>query len=398
VDASFGLELTVPDFIGNKPAFGLSGKPAGNYKDFSEESQLLASLFLEILSEETAQKPLFNPRLILKIRPSTFVDERAKTILLKAHLLAAERGVPYFANALGENQKHSVFSFSGCRLDSDMSGDWEIDTLRTGCLGVVTVNLPRIAYESGKDQAKFSQIMKERLEMAARALEIKYRMLKQHDKGLLPFLTSSSNGDQYLRLENCSRMVILAGLRETVEAFSGKNIIDEKMLAFAQEMTNDIAAFARKIGDKRGKRLRLALLPSFEASERLAQLDIEKYGIGKVHFSGSRERPFYSTIRKLKIQDGKVSQEQLMTEHGMRDAFAGGELTVIELGDEIYKPEELLAVTKQLAESNGAIFFTYDRKLTYCASCKRSWSGLLHKCPSCGAVDPLRFFDRFAGA
>ena len=396
VNASLGLELTIPDFIADKPAFGPSGKHVGKYADFFEESQLLASLIFEIFAEESVRKPLFNPKIILKMRPETFADEKAKAMLLKAHQLASEKGIPYFANMLEKDQKYSVFSSSGFRLKADLNGDWEIDTLRTGCLGYVTINLPRITYESGKDKTKFFEIFRERFEMATRALEIKDRALKQHGKGLLPFLMQSVNGDHYFRLENCSRIINLAGLKEALEAFNEKSIReDEKKLEFAEEIMQNILAYIQKIGRKRGKRLSTAILLDFEASERLVQLDIERYGIAKVRFSGTREKPFYSTISKLILQDGKISPEPSIFERKMRGVH-GGNLTVIDLGEVERKPDELMSLTKQIFEVYNMEFLTYNRKLTYCVNCKRSWFGLLHKCPSCGSTSTLTVFDRFA--
>lgn len=396
VNASLGLELTIPDFIADKPAFGPSGKHVGKYADFFEESQILASLIFEIFAEESVRKPLFNPKIILKMRPETFADEKAKAMLLKAHQLASEKGLPYFANMLEKDKKYSVFSSSGFRLKADLNGDWEIDTLRTGCLGYVTINLPRITYESGKDKTKFFEIFRERFEMATRALEIKDRALKQHGKGLLPFLMQSVNGDHYFRLENCSRIINLAGLKEALEAFNEKSIReDEKKLEFAEEIMQNILAYIQKIGRKRGKRLSTAIMLDFEASERLVQLDIERYGIAKVRFSGTREKPFYSTISKLILQDGKISPEPSIFERKMRGVH-GGNLTVIDLGEVERKPDELMSLTKQIFEVYNMEFLTYNRKLTYCVNCKRSWFGLLHKCPSCGSTSTLTVFDRFA--
>jgi ribonucleoside-triphosphate reductase len=396
VNASLGLELTIPDFIADKPAFGPSGKHVGKYADFFEESQILASLIFEIFAEESVRKPLFNPKIILKMRPETFADEKAKAMLLKAHQLASEKGLPYFANMLEKDQKYSVFSSSGFRLKADLNGDWEIDTLRTGCLGYVTINLPRITYESGKDKTKFFEIFRERFEMATRALEIKDRALKQHGKGLLPFLMQSVNGDHYFRLENCSRIINLAGLKEALEAFNEKSIREsEKKLEFAEEIMQNILAYIQKIGRKRGKRLSTAIMLDFEASERLVQLDIERYGIAKVRFSGTREKPFYSTISKLILQDGKISPEPSIFERKMRGVH-GGNLTVIDLGEVERKPDELMSLTKQIFEVYNMEFLTYNRKLTYCVNCKRSWFGLLHKCPSCGSTSTLTVFDRFA--
>ena len=396
VDTSLGLELAVPDFIATKPAFGPFGNHVGKYGDFIEESQLLASLLLEILAEESVQKPVFNPKIILKVRPETFTDEKADAILLKAHQLASEKGMPYFANLLEKDQMHSVFSSSGFRLKANLNGDWEIDTLRTGCLGYVTVNLPRIAYESGTDKKKFFEIFRERFEMATRALEIKDRALKQHSKGLLPFLMQSVNGDHYFRIENCSRMINLAGLREAADTFCEKSTSDsEKKLEFVQEIVQNIQAFRHRIGRKRGKLVSPIMQPDFEASERLAHLDIERYGIGKVRFSGTREEPFYSTINRLIFQDGKISSESLAFEQKIR-GLHGGNLTAVELGEAEHKPNELVSLTKQIFDSYNVGFLAYSRRLTYCSNCKRSWFGLLHKCPSCGSIGTLTVFDRFA--
>lgn len=397
VDASLGVEFSIPKFVADKAAVGPQGK-CGNYGDFAEESRLLASLIVEIFAEESSPKPLLNPKLILKINNEAFVDENARAILLKAHSLAAEKGTPYFANMLQEEGKYAVFSVSGCKFEADLTGDWETDTLRTSCLGYVTINLPRIVHESEKDKNKFFEILKERYELAARALGIKYRALKQHGKNSFPFMMQSTNGDTYFRLENCSSIINLAGFKECVETFCEKNMSQEESAKFAEEIVQNLLAFQRKIGRKHGKRLFPAILRSLEASERLAQLDVEKYGIAKVKFSGTREEPFYSTTRRLHVQVGNflsVPSESLEIMQKLKGLNAGGNLSIIELGETEYKPEELMNLTKQLIEKQAVEFFTYNRRITYCVNCKKSWFGVLHKCPSCGSISTLITFDRF---
>lgn len=395
-NASLGLELATPDFIADQKAIGPFGKLAGSYEDFREESQLLASLILEILAEESARKPLFNPKIIVKIRPESLSEGKARENLLQAHHLASEKGILYFANLLGKSRKHDVFSGSGYRLKADFKGDWEIDTLRTGNMGYVTVNLPRITYECEKDKTKFFEILKERLEMAARALEIKYRALKQQGKGLVPFIMQSVNGDHYFRFEYSSRIINFAGLKEAAEAFYRKSIYeDEETLKFAEEITRYILNFTRKVGKRRKKRLLPAILPSHEASKRLVRLDIERYGIAKVRFSGTREKPFYSTVSRLSLQNEESYLESLKFEKRSYGLHAGGNLTIMELGEDEYKPDELMSLTRRFVEKFGIEFFTYNRNLTYCRNCKRSWFGLLHKCPSCGATSTLTLLNRF---
>jgi anaerobic ribonucleoside-triphosphate reductase len=313
--------------------------------------------------------------------------------------LAAEKGLVHFANSLQKGEKNAVFSASGYKLQADLTGDWETDTLRTGCLGMVTINLPRIVHESEKDKDNFFKILKERYELAARALKIKYRRLKQNGKSTLPFITQRSDGDTYFRLQNCSRLINLAGFNESAEAFCGKSMSSEQSREFREELIQNLLAFKRKFSRRHGKRLFPVVLPSVEASRRLAQLDIEKYGVAKVKFSGSREKPFYSTTSRLTLQAGDtpiILSETLDMEQKLSGLKTGGGLSIIELEDSKYTPEELMKLTEHLVNNRYLEFFTYNRKVTYCANCKKSWLGILHKCLSCGSMSTLTKFDRFA--
>jgi len=393
-DASINIELTTPKFLASKTATGPNGQQAGKFADYTEEAQQLASFFIEAFAEETQQKPLTNPKLTVKIRTETFKDERAKAILLKAHALAAHNGTPYFANLTEKNQEQTVHSSSGFKIDAEPNGDWEIDTLRTGCLGTVTLNVPRIAYEAEKDLTKFQETLKERLEMANRALDIKHQALRQHAKSLLPFLMQQNNGDQYFTIEKTAHTINLAGLTEAAEAFTGKNIADERTQTFAEETAKNITNFINKIGKKRGKHVQPATLPNGEACTRLARLDIERYGIAKVHFTGPRDKPHYTTTEKLTLQNGTLLQKTQTPKPKTKQTQTGGNLTVIEFDETTPDPEQLFSITQKLTENYNSEFFTYNRKTTYCINCKKTWPGQTSKCPECNAVSTLIHFDR----
>ena len=395
-NASIALELTAPKFIDNRSATGPFGKPCGKYEDFQQETQQLASTILDILSEESSTVPLFSPKVIVAVRSEIFSDERAKALFLKAHRLASEKGLVYFAYLRREEQSQAVYSGSGCRFDTDLNGDWETDTLRTGCLGTVAVNLPRIVYECANDKAKFLDLLRERLELAARALDIKYVALKK-DENLLPFLEQNCEGDRYYSLDTSSRLISLIGVKEAVEAFSGKNAYqDEKASQFLDEIIACSFDFLHRAGRKRGKRLLPALLSSNEAPKRLAQLDIDRFGLGKVKHMGTREKPFYTSVSGLLVKNGQIPVELLAAEQKLDRLRAGGSLCMVELGSDEYTPDSLASLSQQIFEQGKIEFFTYDRKFTFCAKCKRSWFGVLHKCPVCGAVGTLRVCDRSA--
>ncbi len=397
--ATLGLELAIPKQTAEKEAIGPQGNVTGKYGDYSSESQQLASLFIDIFIEESSPKPLLNPKIVIKINSNTLTDENTKTVLLKAHKLAAEKGLPYFVNMTKKDSENVAFSSSGVKLAPDLTGDWEADTLRIGCLGNVIINLPRIVQDCEKDKNKFFDLVKERFELAARALGIKSNVLKQYGGNSLPFMLKTANGDIYFRLENCSRIINLAGFKEAVEAFTDKSVNSEEGRAFAGELVQNILAFRQKISRKHGKRLYPVILGSPEASKRLAQLDIEKYGVAKVKFSGTREKPYYSTVRRFQVKTiGElitVQTEILETARKLKGLNAGGSLDVIELENSEVKPETLLDLTKRLIEGQSVEFFTYNRIISFCDNCQKSWLGTLHKCPSCGSMSTLATFDRF---
>ncbi len=394
IDSSIGIDLTIPDFLADKTAFGASENHA-KYEDFAEESLRLASLTIEILSEETVKKPLLSPKVIVKIRPETFRKEEAKEILLKAHAAACEGGNIYFANLF--NDRFSVFSSTGCVLNADVLGDWETDTLRTGIMGCVTANLPQIVYECGKNKARFFETLGKRLELAISAFEVKSKSLKHGGKGLLPTLMHFSNSDQYFRVENSAFLINIAGLKECAEAFYGKRLDeDEDAAILALEIAKYLSDSAFKAERRREKRLLFSVLPYPEAMERLARQDIERYGFGRVRFQGTREKPYYSTYEKIVLEGGGLPHKTLANAVELQRPFNGGSLTVLDLGEFKYEPSQLLALTSSIIENYGVRFFTYNRNLTYCISCRRSWFGLRHKCPSCGSVSTLSFFKRYA--
>ena len=396
-NTTLALNIIIPKFLADKPAIGPEGKPTGKYGDFTEENQLLASFIIDILQEESNPKPMLNPKAIIKINTETITNENTKTLLLKAHTLASERGIVYFANMQQDKENNATFSSTGCKLETDLTGDWETDAARTGCIGTVTINLPRIVHESENEPNKFFEILKERYELATRALEIKQRTIKQHARNCLPFLTQSTTGDAYFRLENCSSIINFAGLKETVENFPQSNV-EEENLRFAEEIVQNTLVYRQKIGRKHGKRTFPTMIHSQEASERLAQLDIEKYGVAKVKFSGTRDKPFYSTSKRIQLEPDKflsIQPQSTDFNQKLKGWNMGANLNIVELEQADYKADDLMNLTRQLVENQAVELFTYNRKITYCSNCKKSWIGILNKCPSCGAVSTLILFDNF---
>ncbi len=115
-------------------------------------------------------------------------------------------------------------------------------------------------------------------------------------------------------------------------------------------------------------------------------------------FSGTREKPFYSTTRRLQLQSGNflsVPSEQLEAQQRLKGLDAGASMIIVDMNGTDNKPEDIMKFSLNLIESRKAEFFTYNSAVTYCSNCKKSWFGKLHKCPSCGSMGTLVEFDRF---
>jgi len=398
MEASLGLELTIPDFLAEKEAIGPDVNKAGLYADFAEESHLVASLFLEILREQSQQKPVFQPSLIVKIRPEVFQSKEYESLLYQAHQLAAERGHPYFANLCFKEQTHVSYTSTGCRLSNDWKADWELDTIRTSSLDSVLINLPRIAYDSEGNASSFYELLDEQLEMALRALEIKYYTIKQRVReGLLPFLSQKTNSDQYARLENSIRLISFVGLSQAVEASSGKPPSeDSKALVLAEEIAKHIRGEIRKTVRKPETRPVLAMIPGVEAAKRLAQLDVERYGWARVRTSGTKEQPSYTDLFAVPLNSNLSQEERLKIEERFHQLAIGGHLTVMPLNDMEQAPDELLSTTRQLAIRSKIGLFAYNRNLSHCTRCQKIFFGQPSKCPLCGSVEALIRYTRLS--
>ncbi|MFQ5999754.1 MAG: anaerobic ribonucleoside-triphosphate reductase [Candidatus Bathyarchaeia archaeon] len=395
-EASLGIELVVPDFLQEEEAVGPDGRKMGHYADFVEESRLIASLLLEAMLEDDKHKPIFNPSLIVKIRPEALKNKECEALLFQSHKLATEKGLPYFANLCPKNQIHASYTATGCRFATDWKGDWELDTLQTGNIDNVAINLPRLSYEAERRQTQFFKLLDEQLEMALRALEIKYRTIKQRARErLLPFLAQKANGDNYLRLKNASRLVSFIGLNETIESFLGKALHqDEETLNFAEKIVKYLSQRVQRYSKKPETRASLAMVPNPDAARRLAELDVEKCGWAKVRAQGTREQPFYTDMVALPLESEVSWKERLSIEERFHKLTPGSHLAFIQLADSEQDPNQLLSVTKEIVGTYAVGLYTFNRHLAYCASCQKTFYGMLARCPLCGSVNMLHCFSR----
>jgi len=387
-----GIEIAMPDLLAGQRAYA-ADEVMGNYSDFTEESRVLASSLVEVMLQEA--KPIINPNLVVKIRPEAFKEGQCNGLMYDLHRLAAEKGTVYFANLSSKGQMFASYTATGLRFSDDWKGDWELDTVRTGNMDTITLNIPRILYDSGDDKNRLFENLFDRSEMALRALEIKYLTIRQRAReGLLPFLTRRKDEDPYYRVEGASRLVSFVGLNEAVRSFIGNGIGESKeALGFAEEILKHLSKIIEDYADKHGGRYALCSVSSLEASERLATLDVEKYGWAKVKAQGDRNRPFYSYSTVAPRAREVPLREYLGLEGRFHKLTPGGHLATISLEQSEGDIEEMLSTTKDIVNVHSIGFFKYKTKVAYCSNCRKTFRGDIVKCPLCGSLNTVTRFS-----
>jgi ribonucleoside-triphosphate reductase len=386
---SINLELVLPKHIKNKPAIGPNWKTVGKYQDFEEEAQLFVDALLEVLLEEEnlAGKPILNFNTIFKLRPAVWKNDAILPILNKIFELSANWGNSFFINFSPKWQNDNV-NYTGAaeRLGTDWSKDWELDTLRTGNLGTVIVNLPRIAYESNGDDTLFFELLNERLGMASAVLKIKSQAIRERmfNDRTLPALTSDLDGDLYYRIDNAAHSLSFVGLDEAVKKHVGTSIDNNKAsLDFAIRILKYLNEYTDELKTNTGLRWVVSQPVSGYYVNRLAKLDVEMFGKKNVSVRGVGNNIYYSTSN-IRISAPLTLDERIRMEGMFHALLLGGHLMNIPLGKKV-SSDKLLDLSEKICTGSQIGCFTFTRYLTYCFHCLESFNGIQNKCPKCGS-------------
>ena len=395
-EVALSVDATIPSHL-EKITASVKGKKIGNYGDFLDEAHTVLKALLEVMFENDYNMPVFHPFLIFNLRPEDF-RKNNESLLIKVHELAAKYGTPFFSNLFCEGQMSSTYFTSGTKLSSDWNVDWNLDTLRTGSLDKVLVNLPRLAYEADRNDDKFFELFEKYVSMALRTLEMKYKIIEERmNQFLLPVLSHSVLKDAYFRVASSLQVVGLIGLYEAVKFHRGLELYgSQEALKFAKE----IVEYARKIINAYSKntnqRAVLAQIPSDEASQRFAELDKDRYGWASIYAQGTKTAPYYTDLVVVPLETQMPLKERLQIEGDFHTLFTGGHLTVIELHERKQEAEKLFNMSKEICQSTTVGAFTYSRQLSYCNNCKKVFTTHLVKCPKCESVETMTTYGRLS--
>lgn len=394
---SLGLDFTIPPHLQNVKVIGENGKSLGVYDDYFEESLKILVALLDVLFEDDVHRPILNPRLALNLSEETLNSKEVETPLVKAHELAAKWGIPHFINSSLKEQEQASYFVNGNRLASDWTGDWELDTLRTGSLGTIAVNLPRLALEFPGDDRKFLRGLSKYLKISVTALKGKNKAIKKRlNQALLPLLSQEIANESYLRLENTPFNISVVGLNEATKIQTDKQLYeDARAEDYAAKILGHMALEAKKLSWKSGFRIGLSQSVNNEASTRFAELDVKKHGWKNVFTQGNENSPYYTATGVVPLEADISLEDRLRIDGSFHKHLNGGHLSLIELEEPERSPEALLKISRHICQTSiGA--FAYTRSYGYCLNCKKSFGGLQKKCPECKTVKNFLGYSRLS--
>ena len=278
----------------------IGGKLASfTYGSCQQEMDLLNRVFYEIMLEgDSLGKPFAYPIPTYNIHERFDWDNPNNELLWE---MAGKYGTPYFANFLNSDLDISDIRSMCCRLRLDLTelrkrngglfgaGD------STGSIGVVTLNLPRIAYESKGDEKKFFELLTTYADIAKDSLEIKRQWLQENviDNNLIPAFIEYVGG-----LQNHFNTIGIVGMNEMCENFLGRNILSDEGKAFALRVGKYIRAKLLEYQEETGNLYNYEATPAESTCYRFALKDkkdhpdiITQENDGDVYYTNSCHIP-----------------------------------------------------------------------------------------------------------
>ena len=395
---SINMEFTVPEFLLEEAAYGPRGRLVGVYGDFEDETRMLQRAFTETLLEGDADgKPHLFPNTIYTLRKEVLKDEFEDDLRL-VHELSAKYGSAYFINMLA-NYRKNMANYMGCRtsLGDNWTGDWDKDCLRTGNLAYVTLNLPRIAYNS-RDDTEVFEYLDSYIDMAVEVLKLRREQALNclNEYNLLPFLKQEVEDELYYRIENSTVSFGFVGLNEALESYLGAGIENQDSDKFGIKMIQHINKRAEQLKAETGWRWTVLQTPAESTAYRFASLDRKKYK-DKAVVQGDQGAYYYTNSSHVPVNSEVMLPEKIKIEEKYHPLTLGGHIFHAFMGESYSDPASLMSLTDKIARKSDIGFWAYSSALSFCIKCKTLMKGLNDECPTCGEREDVEWYDRITG-
>ena len=364
------------------------------YKDCQEEMNMVNKAFIEIMIEGDANGRGFQyPIPTYSITKNFDWSETENNKLLFE--MTAKYGTPYFSNYINSDMEPSDVRSMCCRLRLDLrelrkkSGGFFGSGESTGSVGVVTINMPRIAYLSENEQ-EFYERLENLMNLAARSLKIKRNVItKLLDEGLYPYTK------RYLgTFNNHFSTIGLVGMNEA--CLNAKWIREDLTNEKAQKFTKEVLNFMReKLSDYQeeyGDLYNLEATPAESTSYRMAKKDKQLYP--DIITASNDDTPYYTNSSHLPVGYTDDIFAALDIQDKLQTLYTSGTVFHAFMGERLDDWKAAANLVRKIAENYKLPYYTLSPTYSVCKN-HGYINGEVWKCPECG--EETEVYSRITG-
>jgi anaerobic ribonucleoside-triphosphate reductase len=267
----------------------------------------------------------------------------------------------------------------------------------TGSVGVVTLNLPRLAYLSKTKNEFFERIIKA-MDLAKESLEIKRKAIENFaDKGLYPYTKHYLSGVKKMRgsyFGNHFSTIGIIGMNEAILNFMGENITTKKGQKFALELMEYMRDVLVKYQEETGNLYNLEATPGEGTSYRLASRDRKEFS--DIITAGTDKVPYYTNSSQLPVDHTRDVFEALEKQDKLQCSYTGGTVLHMFIGEKIEDITAVKALVKKSFENYHLPYITITPTFSICPE-HGYIAGEHFKCPKCVVEQPCEVYSRVVG-
>ncbi len=389
------LDWTVPDDLKNLPAIVGGKEQDFTYGDCREEMDMINKAFIETMIEGDAEGRGFQyPIPTYSItKDFDWSDTENNKLLFE---MTAKYGTPYFSNYINSDMEPSDVRSMCCRLRLDLrelrkkSGGFFGSGESTGSVGVVTINMPRIAYLA-EDEKDFYKRLDKMMDIAASSLHTKRLVIsKLLDEGLYPYTK------RYLgSFDNHFSTIGLIGMNEA--GLNAKWIRKDMTHVETQEFTKEVLNHMRnRLSDYQemyGDLYNLEATPAESTTYRLAKHDVAQFQdiITAAEKDGT---PYYTNSSHLPVGYTEDVFEALDIQDELQTLYTSGTVFHTFLGEKLPDWRAAASLVRKIAENYKLPYYTISPTYSICKN-HGYLDGEHYKCPVCG--EETEVYSRITG-
>ncbi len=377
------LDWTVPSDLAELPAIVGGKEMPFKYKDCKKEMDMVNKAFIEVMVEGDAEGRGFQyPIPTYSItKDFDWSDTENNRLLFE---MTAKYGTPYFSNYINSDMQPSDIRSMCCRLRLDLrelrkkTGGFFGSGESTGSVGVVTINLPRIAYLA-KDEDDFFKRLDKLMDIAARSLKTKRTVIgRLLENGLYPYTK------HYLgNFDHHFSTIGLVGMNEAGlnAKWLQKDMTCPETQAFAVNVLNHMRERLSDYQEQYGDLYNLEATPAESTAYRLAKHDVEQFpGIKTAAKPG--ETPYYTNSSHLPVGYTDDMFSALDIQDQLQTLYTSGTVFHAFLGERLSDWQTTAKLVRKIATNYHLPYYTISPTYSICKE-HGYLSGEQQECPVC---------------